>query len=152
MDRNELRRLEKAAREKDKKYLLEWATQFEDSIRRDVEKFYKNLYTEQLSEGIDNLLIAIAYTIRLSETTHLSKKKLSEFMEDLFITVDMFRRGEYTPIEYKEELEKCGVFFDDYQYRHISNPEKSIFDILNNMEKYKKKEKLNDERGNEISK
>ena len=55
MDRNELRRLEKAAREKDKKYLLEWATQFEDSIRRDVEKFYKNLYTEQLSEGIDNL-------------------------------------------------------------------------------------------------
>ena len=35
MDKNELRRLEKAAKEKDKKHLFEWGKQFEDQIRQE---------------------------------------------------------------------------------------------------------------------
>ena len=131
LDRNEIRRLEKAAKDKNKIKLAEWASQFEDSVRRELDGRYKKYYEDAMSEGIDNFLISIAYTVRFSETTHLSKKKLPEFMQDLFVTVDMYRRGEYTPIEYKTILEESGVFFDDYQYQHISNPEKSIFDVLN---------------------
>lgn len=142
MDRNEIRRLEKAAKDKNKIKLAEWASQFEDSIRRELDSKYKAYYEDAMSEGIDNLLIAIAYTVKFSETTNLSKKKLPEFMQDLFVTVDMFRRGEYTPAEYKSYLEECGVFFDDYQYQHITNPEKSIFDIIER----RKKEKANNDK------
>ena len=40
INRDELRRLEKAAREKDNKHLVAWAEQFEDQIRREYEKSF----------------------------------------------------------------------------------------------------------------
>ena len=59
LNRNEIRRLEKAAREKDKKHLLEWAIQFEDSIRRIFEKEYQ----DEIQTSVDNFMIAVAYTL-----------------------------------------------------------------------------------------
>ena len=34
LNRNEIRRLEKAAREKDKRHLLDWISQFEITVRQ----------------------------------------------------------------------------------------------------------------------
>ena len=124
MDRNELRRLQKAARDNNKFALSEWATQFENQVKQELQRQYDKFYEEQLTESIDTFCIAIAYTARFSETTHLSKNKLPEFMSDLFETVDMFRKGEYSPLEYKEELDKCGVKFDDYQYSRVDKTKK----------------------------
>lgn len=105
MNRDELRRLEKAAREKDKKFLLTWAEQFEDQIRREYEKNFK----DELNDSIDNFLVAIVYTLHFSELTKFGKRRTNEFCCDMMSTIDMFKTGEYTPDEYKEILEKDGI-------------------------------------------
>lgn len=112
INRNEIRRLEKAAREKDKKYLVEWAYQYDNQMRLE----YDRAYREEIDNSINTFLTAVAYTAHFSEETHLGKKKLPQFMEDLFVTVNMFRTGEYTPEEYREELEKNGIYQDSYDY------------------------------------
>lgn len=116
LNRNEIRRLEKAAREKDKKHLLEWAMRFEDSIRRIFEKEYQ----AEIQTSVDNFMIAVAYTLYFSEETVIrNKKDVGEFMSDLFSTLDLYRTGEYNPQEYKEILNKAGVFFDEYDYSKL---------------------------------
>lgn len=105
VDRNELRRLERAAREKDKKHLLEWAEQFENQIRQE----YENAFQKELAEAIDNFCIAIAYALRFSEKTKFGNKRIKEFMDDVFVTVDMFTKGEYSPEDYRQELIKSGI-------------------------------------------
>lgn len=116
LNRNEIRRLEKAAREKDKKHLLEWAIQFEDSIRRIFEKEYQ----DEIQTSVDNFMIAVAYTLYFSEETVIrDKKDVGEFMSDLFSTLDLYRTGEYNPQEYKDILNKVGVFFDEYDYSKL---------------------------------
>ena len=112
LSRNELRRLEKAAREKDKRHLADWASQYDNQIRMEYEK----AYNEEISYSINVFLTAVAYTAHFSEETKLGKRKLSSFMEDLFVTIDMFRTGEYKPEEYKEELQKNGIYQDMYDY------------------------------------
>ena len=116
LNRNEIRRLEKAAREKDKKHLLEWAIQFKDSIRRIFEKEYQ----DEIQTSVDNFMIAVAYTLYFSEETVIrNKKDVGEFMSDLFSTLDLYRTGEYNPQEYKDILNKVGVFFDEYDYSKL---------------------------------
>lgn len=116
LNRNEIRRLEKAAREKDKKHLLEWAKRFEDSIRRIFEKEYQ----AEIQTSVDNFMIAVAYTLYFSEETVIKDKKdVGEFMSDLFSTLDLYRTGEYNPQEYKDILNKVGVFFDEYDYSKL---------------------------------
>ena len=105
VDRNELRRLERAAREKDKKHLLEWAEQFENQIRIE----YENAFQKEVSEAIDNFCVAIAYTLHFSEKTKFGEKRIKEFLDDTFVTVDMFRKGEYSPEEYKKQLNDAGI-------------------------------------------
>lgn len=105
VDRNELRRLERAAREKDKKHLLEWAEQFENQIRQE----YENAFKKELGDAIDNFCIAIAYALRFSEKTKFGEKRIKEFMDDVFVTVDMFTKGEYSPEDYRQELIKSGI-------------------------------------------
>lgn len=131
MDRNELRRLQKAARDNNKFKLAEWATQFENQVRAELEKRFEDYYQKQVSDTIDNFILAILYTLHFSENTKLGKKRLPDFMEDLFVSVDMFRTGEYNPNDYKEELEKCGIFLSDYTYekrrkdKEVKNDEKT---------------------------
>ena len=127
LNRNEIRRLEKAAREKDKKHLLEWAIQFEDSIRRIFEKEYQ----DEIQTSVDNFMIAVAYTLYFSEETVIrDKKDVGEFMSDLFSTLDLYRTGEYNPQEYKDILNKVGVFFDEYDYSKLY---KNKFDKLDKL-------------------
>ncbi len=116
MDRNELRRLEKAARDKNKQKLFEWANQFETQLRNALDKEYEEKYKKDLQNAIDIFSIAIAYTLHFSESIRLGAKRLPEFMEDLYVTVDMFRTGEYKPEDYKEELESCGIYIENAKY------------------------------------
>ncbi len=117
MDRNEVRRLQKAARDNNKLALGEWATKFENGIRREFEREYEKAFQAELAASIDNFLTATAYTALFSEETHLDKDTLPSFMEDLFVTIDMFRTGEYSPEEYRDALKENGVEVEDYSYR-----------------------------------
>lgn len=127
LNRNELRRLEKAAREKDKRHLADWAFQYNNQVRLEYDK----IYHEEIDRSINMLLTAVAYTAHFSEETHLGKQNLPSFMEDLFVTIDMFRTGEYKPEEYKEELEKNGIYQDIYDYTIKT---KKILTIVGNLD------------------
>lgn len=118
MNRNDLRRLEKAAREKDKKYLAEWADDFENQLRYLMRKEYEARYQDEIESSIENFLLATAYTAVFSESTNLLKSgNLPDFMEDLFVTIDLFRTGEYKPKEYEEILKENGFEMDKMKYK-----------------------------------
>ena len=115
LNREELRRLEKAAREKDKKHLMEWAIAYDNSVRME----YERAYEEEIQNAINNFLVAIVYTLHFNEKTHFGPKKLPDFIEDLMVTVEMYRTGEYRPDEYLEELNKCGIHFEPQDWNKI---------------------------------
>lgn len=103
--REELRRLEKAAKDKNKKKLSEWAKQFEEQI--DFQ--YQIKFKEELKEFIDILILVVVYTLHFNESTKFGGKRIDSFMKDLFETIDMFRRGEAVPDDYREQLKKDGI-------------------------------------------
>lgn len=123
-NRDEIRRLQKAARDNNKTALRDWLIQYDNAIRQEYDKAYK----DELSSSIDNFMIAVAYTAHFSETTELDKDSLPEFMEDLFVTIDMFRLKEYIPQEYIDELKKCGIILDS----HSNTNSHKIITLLSN--------------------
>ena len=76
MDKNEVRRLEKAARDKNREKLFEWGNQFENQLRTELEKEYETKYKEDLQNAIDIFSIAIAYTLHFSESIRMGAKRL----------------------------------------------------------------------------
>lgn len=104
-NRSELRRLEKAAKEKDKMKLAEWAAQFEESMNNRYEKHFK----DQLADMIDNFLLTIVYTLHFNESTKFGNKRIESFVDDLMATVENFKTGAYNPEDYKKELKEDGI-------------------------------------------
>lgn len=99
-DKNELRRLEKAAREKDKNKLIEWGTIFEKRIVDLYEKEYINI----LQDSINNFMIAMIFVLHFNERTKFGVKRIDDFMDDFIEVVKGFSRGEFNPQEYEEML------------------------------------------------
>ena len=122
LGREEIRRLQKAAKDNNKQKLKDWVFQFEEQMDTLIKMSYEQHYEDEIANSVSNFLIAIAYTAYFSEESKVDKDNIADYMADLFATIDMFRTGEYTPQEYKEELEKCGVMVDDvtgYDYNKI---------------------------------
>ena len=122
LGREEIRRLQKAARDGNKQKLTDWVYQFEGQIDTLIRTSYAQKCDDEIANSVSNFLIAIAYTAYFSEENYVDNENIADYMADLFTTLDMFRTGEYTPQEYKEELEKCGVMVDDitgYDYNKI---------------------------------
>ena len=134
MDRFELRRLEKAAREKDKRHLIDWAKQYEDQIEANLRKEYEKVYQEEIQNSIDNFIVALSYTIVYTEEWKFDPNNLAGFLEDLFVTVDMYRTGESSPDQYREDLAKHGVIIDKADYNKIYKEKQARLDSL--IEKY----------------
>lgn len=123
-DKDELRRLEKAARDKNKAKLKEWAIQFENQLRDNYEEKLKGLedkliqhhekeYEKILAESVDNFIVAIIYTLHFNEKCKFGNNRIVDFMDDLLAVVDGFKTGEYTPEEYKEILKKQKIYFKE---------------------------------------
>lgn len=104
-DKNELRRLEKAAREKDKTKLIEWGTAFEKRII----ELYEKEYIKILQEGINNYMLVMIYSLHFNEKTKFGKKRIDDFMEDFMATINGFTTGEFKPEEYEELLRKDNI-------------------------------------------
>lgn len=107
--RDEIRRLEKAARDKDKRKLWEWAIQFENQIKQEYEKNYE----QDLGDSIDIMCLALAYTLSYNEKTKFGPDRLTDFLDVFFVTVDMFLSGEYSPVDYAKQLETKGIYFEN---------------------------------------
>ena len=116
VNREELRRLQKAARDNNKAKLGDWIRQFEHQLDTILRKDYEQAYQNEVQSTVENTLIAVAYTALFSEENYVDKENIGDYMADLFSTLDMYRTGEYTPQEYKDILKENGVTIDEYDY------------------------------------
>ena len=117
MNREDIRAFEKAA--KDKNNLKNLLQNYEARIYNNLRKEFNKAYHDELDDSIQNFLIAIAYTLHYSEELNLKNDELNSFMEDLFVSVDLFRKGEYKPEDYIKQLEEDGIRFQPYDYSKI---------------------------------
>lgn len=143
LSREEYRRIKGYSKSEMERWL-----QLEQNIMYNtLRKQFDNAYREELDSSIQNFLFAIAYTLHWNEDVSIDSDKMASFMDDLFVTVDMFRRGEYKPEDYAEALKEDGVVFKPYDYDKIyrenigpikeknTNASKAITDLILSGEK-----------------
>lgn len=105
LNKNEFRRLQKAALDKNMNKIYDWAVQLELQIDQEYDKELER----ELAESIDNFIITIVYTLHFHDSTRFGNKRIKEFMRDLFETIDMFKRGEAKPEDYQKALAEDGI-------------------------------------------
>ena len=130
LNRDEFRNLKSFSREQMEKWLQGYYNITYNSLRKEFEAAYK----DELDSSIQNFITAIAYTLHFNEDAHLSQDELSGFMDDLFVSVDLFRKGEYNPEDYREQLREDGIEIAKYDYdrlyREKDAPYKDAYDKL----------------------
>ena len=146
LSRDEFRHLKSFSKEQMEKWLQGYYNITYNSLRKEFEEAYK----DELDSSIQNFITAIAYTLHYNEEAHLQRDELVSFMDDLFVSVDMFRRGEYKPEEYKEQLKEDGIEIAKYDYdrlyREKDAPYKDKYEkLVKFLEETKSKAKVIDE-------
>lgn len=104
MNRDDVRRLQKAARDKNIDKLKEWSEQYQYSVEARYEKYYQEVFSKEVNNAVETLMLALAYTLCFSEEINMDKKNIGDFINDFVVTVDMFRTGEYKPSDYEQAL------------------------------------------------
>ena len=112
LNRDEYRNLKSFSREQMEKWLQGYYNVTYNSLRKEFESAYK----DELDNSVQNFITAIAYTLHYNEDVHLQHDELNSFMEDLFVSVEMFRKGEYNPEDYREQLREDGIEIAKYDY------------------------------------
>ena len=119
LNRNEIRALEQLIKNKDKSKLTKYMNNRDAIVYNTLRKEFNEHYKDEVNSGIQNFLIAIAYTLHFNEELHLKNDELQSFMDDLYVSVDMFRKGEYKPEEYTEILKE--------EYNKLEMVHRSLF-------------------------
>ena len=94
-DTNELNRLQRCAKNKDKKEILKWGQDFERRISQFYMKEYKEYYLKLYEERLKDLDTAVLYTLHFNESCKFGNKRLTDIMNDLAETIRGFYTGEY---------------------------------------------------------
>lgn len=146
LSRDEFRNLKSFSKEQMEKWLQSYYNVTYNSLR----KKFESVYEDELDNSVQNFITAIAFTLHFSEHTNLQKDELSDFMEDLFASVEMFRKGEYNPEEYRDQLREDGIEIAKYDYdrlyREKDAPYKEKFEKLAKfLEETKSKAKIVDD-------
>ena len=146
LSRDEFRTLKGFSKEQMENWLQGYYNVTYNSLRKEFESAYK----DELDSSVQNFITAIAYTLHYSEDVHLQHDELSSFMEDLFVSVEMFRKGEYNPDDYKEQLKEDGIVIAEYDYdrlyREKDAPYKEKYDkLVKFLNETKSKAKIVDE-------
>ena len=115
LSRDEFRTLKGFSKEQMEKWLQGYYNVTYNSLRKE----FNDAYKDELDSSVQNFITAIAYTLHYNEDVHLQHDELSSFMEDLFVSVEMFRKGEYKPEEYKEQLKEDGIVIAEYDYDRL---------------------------------
>ena len=130
LSRDEFRTLKGFSKEQMEKWLQGYYNVTYNSLRKEFESAYK----DELDSSVQNFITAIAYTLHYNEDVHLQHDELNSFMEDLFVSVEMFRKGEYNPEDYREQLREDGIEIAKYDYdrlyREKDAPYKEKYDKL----------------------
>lgn len=109
LDTNELNRLQRCAKNKDKKEILKWAQDFERRLSELYHKRYKEYYLSEYEERLKDIDTALMFALHFGEATKFGNKRLKEVMDDLSATIRGFYSGEYNRAEYREMLTKDGI-------------------------------------------
>ena len=89
--------------------LEQFSNQMSVQLKKEYEIAYEKKYQEDLGNSIDIFLLAIVYTLHFNEIAHFDNEQIEDFMNDLLVTVDYFRTGEYDPEQYRQQLLKDGI-------------------------------------------
>lgn len=115
LSRDEFRSIKGMSKEQMERWLQGYYNVTYNSLRKEFEEAYK----DELDSSIQNFITAIAYTLHYNEDVHLQHDELNSFMEDLFVSVEMFRKGEYNPEDYREQLREDGIEIAKYDYDRL---------------------------------
>ena len=130
LSRDEFRTLKGFSKEQMEKWLQGYYNVTYNSLRKE----FNDVYKDELDSSVQNFITAIVYTLHYNEDVHLQHDELNSFMEDLFVSVEMFRKGEYRPEEYREQLKEDGIIIAEYDYdrlyREKDAPYKEKYDKL----------------------
>lgn len=108
-DTNELNRLHRCAKNKDKKEIIKWGQEFEDRLNKKYYEIYKKQYMIWLEETFKDLDVALMYTLHFNESTKFGNKRLKSVMDDLAVTMRGFYRKEFNRKEYNNMLKDDGI-------------------------------------------
>lgn len=106
---NELNRLQRCAKNKDKKEIIKWGQEFEDRLNKKYYEIYKKQYMIWLEETFKDLDTALMYTLHFNESTKFGNKRLKSVMDDLGTTMRGFYRKEFNREEYNKMLKDDGI-------------------------------------------
>ena len=115
LSRDEFRTLKGFSKEQMEKWLQGYYNVTYNSLRKE----FNDAYKDELDSSVQNFITAIAYTLHYNEDVHLQHDELNSFMEDLFVSVEMFRKGEYNPDDYREQLKEDGIVIAEYDYDRL---------------------------------
>ena len=115
LSRDEFRTLKGFSKEQMEK----WLQGYYDVTYNSLRKEFNDVYKDELDSSVQNFITAIVYTLHYNEDVHLQHDELNSFMEDLFVSVEMFRKGEYRPEEYREQLKEDGIIIAEYDYDRL---------------------------------
>lgn len=106
---NELNRLQRCAKNKDKKEIIKWGQEFEAMLNKKFYDIYKKQYMIWLEETFKDLDTALMYTLHFNEYTKFGNKRLKSVMDDLAITLKGFYKGEFERKDYNKMLLDDGI-------------------------------------------
>ena len=108
-DTNELNRLQRCAKNKDKNEIKKWGQDFEHRVNEKYYELYKKQYMIWLEETFKDLDIALMYTLHFNEYTKFGNKRLKSVMDDIGEALRGFYKGEFKREEYKKMLKDDGI-------------------------------------------
>ena len=115
LNRDEYRTIKSMSKEQMEKWLYNRNVAMYNALREE----FNDAYKDELDSSVQNFITAIAYTLHFNDDVHLQNDELAGFMDDLFVSVDMFRKGEYKPEEYEEQLREDGIEIAKYDYDRL---------------------------------
>ena len=130
ISRDEFRKIRSFSKEEMEKWLQIYYNNTYNALR----KAFNAEYKDELDSSVQNFITAIAYTLHFNEDISLQHDELASFMDDLYVSVEMFRKGEYNPEDYREQLRGDGIEIAKYDYdrlyREKDAPYKDKYDKL----------------------
>ena len=120
LSREEYRKIKTMSKET----MERWLSNRNASMYEQLRKIFEKEYQDEVNSSINNFLVAIAYTLTFTEEISIEKGAIAGVIEDLMVTVDMFRTGEYKPQDYEKQLKENGVQFEPYDYTEMYRKKK----------------------------
>lgn len=115
MTRDEYRKIKSLSKDE----MTKWLEYHNYMMNNNLRKQYEAAYKEEIDSSVQNFITAIAYTLHFNEDITLQKDELASFMDDLFVSVELFRKGEYNPEDYRTQLKEDGIEIAKYDYDRL---------------------------------